>query len=146
MALSGRRKPLRLPRRGRSPATRRDRSAVSSRTQVRSRSARGDDEALPTKVSDLSKALKDGWKLQDQLGVGDCGWRAIADNIAFQTEGRSLSVAEATHEGNKLRVSAVQHIKRHRSRYVPAPQLKVPGKVLTSTVTVLSSPTFGLME
>lgn len=108
------------PARGRSPVRRRDRSMASNRSNDRSRSARGDAETgLPTKVSDLTKALQEGWKVQDQLGNGDCGWRALADNIAFQVHGTSMSVAEATHEGNKLRVSAVQHIKRHRSRYEP---------------------------
>ena len=34
-------------------------------------------------AEDYHDALKKGWQEVDQLGVGDCGWRAIVDNIAW---------------------------------------------------------------
>ena len=56
-------------------------------------------------------AVLQGWGVVDQGGVGDCAWRAIADNFWFQKEGLSLSQAESVRRGNALRAQAVQHVR-----------------------------------
>eukprot|EP00438_Fugacium_kawagutii_P024125 Skav222761 [mRNA] locus=scaffold600:216037:218336:- [translate_table: standard] len=93
------------------------RQAAASPPRSRSRGEESVTPELPTDVYDLDSAIKDGWTIQDQLGSGDCGWRAIADNLFYQKEGKSLSTADCVHEGNTLRYIAVQHIKKHKERY-----------------------------
>lgn len=101
------------------------RSSVRTEKQERSRSdrsrSRGSEGEAPepkaaseAEPENLTEAFGlEGWALKDQLGQGDCAWRALADGLAW-SQGRSLDVAQSTFEGNQIRAQTITHMRKYR--------------------------------
>ena len=94
----------------------------STRARSRSRSPpkKGPNKATKSdKVAfpdDLLLMQCPGWKVLDNGGQGDCGFRSIAQGLAV-FEGKVLDEQSLACEASRLRLLAVGHLNRHEAAF-----------------------------